>query len=317
VDDNTCQIRVELNSSKIAAMLTAIANDPARHSPLSSSAIKTKLARWTQLKFCAAGSSAGGQSIELARPGDASGKWVGIGETVRKAAVARAHADAIAQLLYRMNPIVLSGETHAKDALAQPMIADQLTAWLDRQPVTKIEFLDDLNVTVTISIAPQSLTNAFKSSLRHDPIFSHNLHVDWDQVCTAMTALPASVAGTASAAPEVPTTLPLTILPLQPPDWIDQNLEADATATGTGSRLKIGHTAEARAVEKIRDKFLALHIDARTTLEDAARKDPQLNHAIDRSLLAAHTAHVEYLSDGSVKVRVSLDLREAWDELRR
>jgi hypothetical protein len=128
VDDNTCQIRVELTSAKISALLSDIANDPARHAPLSSAAMKVKLDGWKRLKFCAVGSSAGGQSIELARPGDPTGKWAGINETARKSAVARAHADAIAQLLYRMNPVVLSGETHAKEALANPAIAARLSA---------------------------------------------------------------------------------------------------------------------------------------------------------------------------------------------
>ncbi len=314
VDDNTCQIRVELPASKISAMLGSIASDPGRHSPLSASAVKVRLDNWKRLKFCAAGSSAGGQAIELARPADASGKWSSITETIRKSAVARAHADAVTQLLSQLNPIVLTGETHAKDALADPAISAHLSAWLDRQPVTQIEFLDDLNVKVTIAIAPRSLAGALKAAVQHDPAFARALPIDWDHVTAAMSALPASVTGTASVVPA--TTLPNTILPVQPPDWIDQNLQADATATGAGSRLKIGHAAEARAVASIREQLLSLHIDPRTTLGDAAKTDPQLNQAIDRSLLQAHAARVEYLADGSVKVHVSLDLREAWDELR-
>ena len=81
-------------------------------------------------------------------------------------------------------------------------------------------------------------------------------------------------------------------------------------------RVKMGRAAEARAVANIREQFLALHINAHSTLGEVAKSDPQLNKAIDRSLLQAHTFKVEYLADGSVKVRVSLTLHDAWDALR-
>jgi hypothetical protein len=113
------------------------------------------------------------------------------------------------------------------------------------------------------------------------------------------------------------TTLPTTVLPLTPPDWVDQQLQAQGSARGEGSRLKLARAAEARAAADLRDQLLKLHVDDRTTLADAAKNDLLLDKAIDRSLLQAKTYHVDYHADGSVSVRVSLDLQDAWDELRR
>lgn len=67
---------------------------------------------------------------------------------------------------------------------------------------------------------------------------------------------------------------------------------------------------------QLREKFLALHVTAQTTLADAVASDPQIAQAVNRAMLHAHTYKVDYRADGSVLTRVSLDLRDAWDELR-
>lgn len=316
VDGDTCQVRLEIPANKVSALLSNIAGDPHRHAPLGPGQLKSSLKDWKRLQFCAVGSSAGGDIIAQARPRDEGSRWSTVSDSARRSAVAEARTDAAHHLVESMNDIALTGEVHASEALAHPAIADHLNHWLQRQPVTRIEFHDDLHVTVTLGIAPRSLAAAFKSAVDADRSFKLDHPIDWDHVRSAIAGLPASVQGSASVAAQASTTLPSIVLPLQPPDWVDQQLQAEATATGAGSRLKIGRIAEARAVASIRDQILALHVDAHTTLGEAAKSDPQLSSAIDRTLLEAHTSKVDYLTDGTVKVRVTLDLQQAWDQLR-
>jgi len=153
--------------------------------------------------------------------------------------------------------------------------------------------------------------------VQNDPAFANATPINWERVNQQIEDLPSTMAGSASAMMAGPaTSLPSVVLPLQPPDWVDQQLQAEATASGVGSRLKIGRCAETDAVGKIRDQLLLLHLDPATTLGDAAHADPQLNQAVDRALLHAHTYRVDYNANGSVKVKVDLDLRDAWEALR-
>jgi hypothetical protein len=317
VDDHTCQVRLELPASSVAAMLMGVAHTPSQHAPLKPETLKLKFNDWNKVNFSSVGSSVGGDALDSAKPKEVVGKWDEVSDSARKSAIVQARADAAGQMTKAIGPILLTEKIHASDALARPAIADSFDKWLHHRPVTRIEFLDDLNVSVTISIAPKSLSNAFKSAVEADPDFVHSTKIDWDQVDHQLEELPASMAGTGAAVVAGPaTSLPSIVLPLQPPDWVDQQLQADASASGNGSRLKVGHAAETDAIGKLRDQFLLLHIDPATTLGDAAHSDPQLKQAVDRALLHAHTYRVDYHSDGSVKVQVSLDLRDAWDALR-
>jgi hypothetical protein len=319
VDDRTCQIRLELPESQVAALLMGIAHTPAEHAPIRPDVLKAKFSGWAKLNFSVVGSSAGGDAIELARPADARGKWSEVSDAVRRSAIDDARGNAAAQMIAALGPIQLDPKTRGADAMTKPTIAAHLHVWLTRQPVTRIEFQDDLQVSVTIAVEPTGLTHALKSAITSDPAFANSLTIDWDAVERQIDQLPALAQGKAAVSVSSPATgLPSVVLPLQPPDWVDQQLQAGSRAQGAtgGSRLKVGHAAESDALDKIRAQFLLLHLDANTTLGDAARNDPELKSAVDRAMLLAHTSRVDYQPDGSVKVEVELDLRNAWDALR-
>ena len=318
-DDHTCQIRLELPESQVAALLMGIAHDTHQHSPIRPDVLKARFSDWNKQHFSVVGSSAGGDAIELARPGDATGKWAEVSDTARRSAIADARADAAAQMVTAIGTIQFNDKTHAADALAKQPIASQFSSFLARQPITHIEFLDDLKVSVTISTQPKAVAQALQSAVTGDADFSRPLNIDWDQVTRQIEQLPSSAQGKASATISSPaTSLPATVLPLQPPDWMGQQLEAESTAKGAAgvSHLKVARAAEADAVGKIRDQFLLLHLDSTSTLGDAAHDDPGLKSAVGRAMLQAHASRVDYLTDGSVKVHVTLDLRDAWDALR-
>jgi hypothetical protein len=317
VDDHVCQMRLELAGPKVSAFLVSIARDESRHSGIKPDALKAKLDDWKNLKFTGVGSSAEGDAVELAKPHDSAGKWSEVSDPARRKAITEARADAVQQAIKAIGAVKLDEKTSVSDALSHAAVSQKMTAWLAQQPVTKIEFLDDLKLSVTISVVPKSLAAQLKSAVTADASVSRGMTIDWPKVSAQAQQLPGAFAGNATAILEGPaTTLPNVVLPLTSPDWVDQDLEAEGVATAGESKLKKEVAAEANAVEKIRQQFLLLHIDAKNTLGEAARSDPVLNQAIDRAMKHVHTSRVDYFDDGSVRVRISLDLRAAWDELR-
>jgi len=48
----------------------------------------------------------------------------------------------------------------------------------------------------------------------------------------------------------------------------------------------------------------------------AEKRNPRVAEAVTRALDQAKTYKVEYEPDGSAKVKVSLELREVWHEIR-
>jgi hypothetical protein len=317
LDDQTCQVRMELPGQKVSAFLVDVARDQSRHAGVKPEALAAKLADWKGLKFTGVGCSSGGESVDLAEPHDAVGRWSEVSDSARRKAIAQARADAVQKVIHSIGSFTIDGKTPVSDALAEASIAGHLHDWLARQPVTKIDFLDDLNVSVTVSVTPAALSAAVRSAIAADSTFSRKISVDGAKLDTQMQTLPASYTGLAPAAiAGAPTSLPSVVLPLTPPDWVDQQLDAEGVASGRGDRLKLSLAAQKDAVAKLRVQFQRLNIDSTSTLGDAARTDPALNQAIDRAMKQAHTSVVTYNTDGSVHVKISLDLKDAWEQLR-
>jgi hypothetical protein len=212
----------------------------------------------------------------------------------------------------------MSPTLKVQDALARKPINDRVSDFLNHQPVTRVEYLDDLRVSITLSTTPASFGTALQSAVMSDIRFSHDADIDWKSVQAEIVNRVGPTAGTAWATPAGATTTPaaptVVILPSSPPDWADTQIESEATSSEGATRLKIARAAEAIATIKLREKFLALKV-GKITLGDAAKADPQLEQAVNRVMMHAHTYKVDYRADGSILVRVSLDLRYAWEEL--
>ena len=317
VDEQVCQVKMELPGSRVSTFLMSVAGDENRHAGIKPDALKAKLADWKDLKFTGTGTSAGGDEIDQARPGESAGKWADVSDRSRKTAISTARADAFEQVMKSLQPISLDGKKTVGDALAQPAVAQQLTKWLKTQPVTRIEFLENLRVSVTVSVTPKSLADQVKSAMMTQSSTMRGLSVDWSAVNAKIQTAPESFTGTATAVIEGPgTALSAVVLPPVPSDSLDERLEAEGSAVASGSRLKTGLAAQDQAVARLREKFIQLHIDPATTLGDAAKKEPALDQAINRALKHARTTRTDYNADGSVRVRIDLNVRDAWDELR-
>jgi hypothetical protein len=252
--------------------------------------------------FTAVGSSVAGDQIASARPLDPQSPWSAVDEASRKTAIAAAQLDAINHLLDRFSSTPLA------TALDRPEIHPRLIEFLRQEPVTKVEFADDLSVSLTIRPFADSVVSTL-----HTLLDGPNSKIDWKMIEPIVGHLGPAVGRAVAVYASVGSSPPLR---QEPPDWVNQQLQADATAAGNAAPLKIARTAETAAIAKLRAQFLSLRISPATTLSDALRAQPSMAAAVDRAMQHAHTFKVDYRADGSVLVRVTLDLRDAWNELR-
>jgi hypothetical protein len=88
-------------------------------------------------------------------------------------------------------------------------------------------------------------------------------------------------------------------------------------ASPAAVQLRLARMAEEKANADLRDRVEALQLGDGRTLGEAARSDPRVAAALDRSLRRAHVFGVDYDSDRAARVRVGLDLRCVWQELNR
>jgi hypothetical protein len=330
VDDRTCQVRLEVPASSVGQVLLDEAHRNPQQSPVRADDLQQRVTEWNRMSFFAVGSAVAGESIENAAPHAAVGAWAKVSEAVRRKTISRAREDAVTQVLDDVAPVALNQSVHVQDALRRQEIGPHVSRWLSYQPVTRVEFLEDLRVSVTIAPSAKSLASTLQVAVIADKDFLRDQTVDWDRVEQDIAAHIGPTVGTASisagdvGAPPAPpspkntSALPVTVLPLQPPDWMDSTLEADATARGVAGapRLKTANTAEAKAIDALKEKLLALHVTQSSTLADAVKSDEHLTRGIDRAMLHARISKVDYLPDGSVRAQASLDLQNAWDELR-
>jgi hypothetical protein len=330
VDEQTCQVQVVIPGAAVAdAVTTMAARYPGGRLPVRPDVVNGRLSAWRRTAFSATGSSAaGGAALQQARPREAGGRWSEVPDADRRQAVAAALTDAVRQaceaLRRAVDPLPLGPRANAGAALARPAVANRVRTFLDAQPVTRIEFLDDLTVSLSMTVDAPGLARTVRRAVTDDQPRLSVAAGDWDRLRDAVVdAVPPSVTGTAAApAPPAvaPASLPAGVLPVQPPDWVEGELTAQGRAAPPRDapigRLKVKGLADADAIAQLRAQLLALRVGPTATLADAARADPEVAAAVDRVLLDAREHHVEFRADGSVAVGVSLNLRDAWDRLR-
>ncbi len=327
VDEQTCQVQVVVPGSAVADAVAGLVPHRPGGRP---DALSAELSKWRRTAFSATGSSvAGGTAVEQARPRGSGGAWAGVGDDDRRRTVAAAQADAVRRALDDLHrvadPLPLGGGVRVGEVLARPAVAARVRAFLDAQPVTHIDFLDDRTVSLSVSVDPPGLARTVQRAVADDrPAASAATAADWTRFRRALErSLVPAVTGTAAVVPAglVPAggaAVPVVALPLEPPGWVGDRLDAEGTAPAAAGadRLKQAGLAEAAAVARLREQLLALRVGPQATLADATRADSLLAAGVSRVLSDAHAYRVRYAADGSVTVRLSLDLRVVWDQLR-
>lgn len=321
INEGVCQVRLEISGARVVQALAQIAATHGKASPVDAQTLQASLADWSQRSFSASGWSVAAGYVEQIRP--RADAWQVVPEAARKQAVRAAVADGVERLLHNVSPVELTQGKTIGDALRLPAVDSAVRQWIVSRPLTNVHFRDDLAVTVVLSVSPSELTNILQAALSREKDFPQPSRAEWDRIGADVARLAGVASGighvmagaTAAVAPAVATTQSLISLPAQPPQWVGQQLQGEGIGKAGTSYLKAARAAEQVATAQIKKQIEALPLTDAMAISQAASANPAIAHAVDTALGRARTDRTEYREDGSVSVRMTLDLRELWQAL--
>jgi hypothetical protein len=319
IDDQTCQVRLELGGDRVADALVQIAQTHADTSPIPADAIRQKLKDWDDRTFVATGTSAAAEVIGGLKP-QGNEAWARVSNEARKAAILSAKQTAAQRAIDGVKPIKLGKTKTVADALANKDVNDAMMAWIQSRPATSVQFRDDLSVDVTLVVPPGEMFDVFRTSM-HDKkdVPQPASDEEWARVRKEFVDRAANVTGRGRAVSPSPTQPQLlAVLPDEAPKWINQPLTAEATTSdrSNGGKLRTARAAEDKAIGELRKKIADLPLSSSQTIGGATKQNKALGDAIDQALQRAKPYHVDYRGDGSVSVKVMLDARDLWNALQ-
>jgi hypothetical protein len=321
IDNQTCQVQLEISGARVADTLQQIAatnTDPTtRRPPISPDALRAGTAGWERRTFSATGASIGSADLTSLRPPALTGPWATVPEPARRQAIAAAKDNAVQHVVDSIRPIQLTPDQTIGDALRNEAVRRPIYDSLASRPVTRVDFRTDGQVEVALSAPPEELYGVLRSALSTAPNAPRPADDQaWARLREQLLRQASSATGLAR--PPAGAAAPVTLrLPEQPPEWAYQQTDTDGTASIGPSRLKATRAAESNALTKLRAQIEALPFSAPLTIGAAEAQDPRVSAAVQRALARARTYKVDYdTAARTVTVRVSLDLRDLWDELR-
>jgi hypothetical protein len=314
IDYQTCQVQLDIPGPEVRADLRQIALDNPTTTPLLPNQVSTSLASWGTRVFSATGSGTGG--IDGIRPPADSAPWHDATDAEIHDSVAAARQDAVNKILASIGSVPLGGSKNISDALAIPAIHQSISDWLMNRPITLVDFRDDHQVEITLFVTAADLSDQLCRQLagRTDIGFSAKDKA-WTITADEISKQMSPPVGRSAVVDIANSTTQPDTLPDEPPPWIYNQLDASGNGTGQ-TQLLATSAAETAATQNLRRQIMQLSISPGKNLQDLAAHDPRYAAAIDRTLASrAHVYSIEYLTDGSASVRMSLDLRDLWDML--
>jgi hypothetical protein len=313
LDDHTCQVRLEVSGTEIVSDLANIAVKHAAQSPIAAGDLpnlaQALSARW----FAATGTSAA-EGVTPVPPPDSP--WMAVPPDARRRAVQAATIDAEHIVLSSISPIELSDGHSLGEAMSDPAVGQSLTDWLASRPVTAVDYRQDQNhleVQVTLAANASDLFDILRAAVTARNDVPHPSDpAGWALVHDDIIRRMAPPVGRA-APPSAPTTWETAVQPAQPPDWAGGMIDVVGTSGPSITELRAVRAAEADAMARLRRQVFDLPLTPALTIGQAAGGDPHLMHIVDRTI--ARTARLynsQFHADGSVVVRVSMDLRLLW-----
>jgi hypothetical protein len=326
VDDQTCQVQLEIAGARVARALSQIAASKPQRTPVPPDVLEARLSDWRSRTFSSTGSSTAAERVERLAPAHDNGdEWANVSDEARRRAIGDAKFDAVINVFDSIADIHLSPDKTIGDALEIEAVADRVHEWFAQRPVTNMEFRDNLEIQITLSAPPDEIADVLRAALEKQkeiPVPADDSSA-WEQVRQQIIASAVPAVGEGSVPPDeaAPVATQQSTHPRlsasDPPEWVDQRLTAEGSARREGPKLRSARAAEANATEKIVAQVRELRLsDGQTTLGAAAQQDPRIAEAIERSLPYAHVSKTDYdRADGAVGVTVEFELRELWEEL--
>jgi hypothetical protein len=316
LDDQTCQVRLDISGATVADSLKQIVGDHAKSSPVSLEALEPRLKDLTKKTFCAVGTSTGSKAIGGPRPIREADGWAAVDDNARRQAVAAAKRDAVTRVIESVHDVPLAEEKTVGDVMNVKTVHDAVDQWLQGRPVTRVEFQQDFQVKLTLAAPAGDIYDTFASAAKaQTQVPVPKDAKQWDKLRERFTAKIHRITGHASA------TAPARVvdavqLPDVPPDWVQQQLDAEGSSKPKADKLRAARAAETDALSRMRTQVEALPLTTGLTIAEAQKRDKRLADAIGRAIKEVHTYKVDYESDGSARVKVNLDLREVWESIR-
>lgn len=315
LDDQTAQVQLVVGGGDIAKVLAKLVHDNPGKSPIPPDRVDRELGGWSERTFSALGTSTSAADIERLRPPAADRAWWGVSDAARKSALVTARDNAVNHVIDSLRPIQFDTGQTLDQALAVPEVRDAVRDWLGNRPIKSVQFDEDLAVRLSLAVQPEDLWHVLKSALsRQSRVAVATGQAGWDRLQEQVVAraAPATGVGVIEPGRDAP---PATLIPREPPDWAVRQADAQAISPAHGSKLHTARAAEALALEKLRAQINSLPLGTRSTLGDVARNNPRIEEAISKALGRARPYKVDYGSNGSVTVHMSLNLSDLWSEL--
>lgn len=317
IDDQTCQVQLESSGDTVAAALVSIARAKPDRSPLPAEVLAHELRGWKSRSFAATGESMTAERVQVVRPVRV-GAWNAIGDDIRRQAVAAAREDAVRRALDSVRTIGISNGQTIDDVLARPAVSRQMKQWFESRPVKMITYTEQLQVDLTLSAPADEAFDALLNAMqRAGDVRLPQDEAGLTRLRTEFVQRMASPDGRATVSRPAGNAAPgqSLELPPQPPDWITRQLDADGATRPAGKPLATQRVAQDRAMDSLRSQIGKLALTDELTIDQASKIDPRIDEAVNRALVRARVFKVEYDSDGSVHVRMTLDARVVWDEI--
>jgi hypothetical protein len=320
LDEKTCQVRLEVTGTEIVADLANIAVKHAGQTPIAAADIPQAATAIAWRWFSATGTST---SASVAPPPPPDSPWAGVGPESRQRAIGQAIDDAAHRVLASVAPIELSLGHPIGEALNIPTVNQSVTDWLTSRPITGVDYRQrapgELEVQVTLSVMPGDLFDTLRTAVTAAGVPHPADAAGWQTVRDEIVArmdLPVGHAAPPPAGGPGPAGVAGVILPAQPPDWTGTMADAAGLGGPAANSLRAARAAEADAMGHIRQQVASLALAPNQTLGQAMESDARLARAVDRAILRGTRLYTtEYRPDGTVEVRVSLDLRFLWSAI--
>jgi hypothetical protein len=316
LDDQTCQVRLEITGREAAAALLRIASDKSTHVPRSAGEFRRALGRWDDLNFCADGTSIAPTLAARLAPAGA-GPWATVSDRERQAALVAARDNAVDRIVQSIGMVGLPHGHRLAEVLADRHASATVVSWLQSRPITAVQFGEDLEVRLTIAAPPAELWTVLRPTLADQlRVPTPTGDAGWQTLRSAVMAHVGPGVGRSFAVEAAPAQ-PAIVLPAQPPAWAATIATADGNARSAGFQLRTARAAEQVALDHLRAKIDSLPLTSQLTLGQAAATDPRIAKAIDRAIDMAQTYQVDYdaPAPGSARAKVQLPLALLWREL--
>jgi hypothetical protein len=299
------QIRLDITGRLVADALAQIAAVNARRTRYTPEFVIRETRAWADRTFTAIGISTG-------QVGDATAM-----AQVPPQAVDAAKKSATLGLLNQIATLPVTEKTSTKDLLALPGVTEAVTGFVFARPVRAVEaqsggvfhifltmdgpgFFDVLRTSATRAGAPVDEAGwaAFRGPL--------------------LANIPAEIEGISlpgAGAPAAPPTTRLSFPTDRPPDWFFQSIVVVGSAPSAGSKLQSGQNAEVQARAELARLLETLPLASGLSLGEASKQDRRFSDVIPHAVERARVYSVDYMEDGSVRVKLSTDPRYIWQDI--